>query len=171
MPRLDLLTPAYLAASLEAYREGRRESGMMQHAASDLRDDEIEALSAHFAKLVSNQTGDGANASDAAMIERGKALAAGDGQVQKMPSCDACHGPWPNEREPLFPSLAGQHKAYVMDQLQLWKAGLRGGATLAAMMHEVVPELKTDDMEALAAYYASLPAAPTRRADARAWSD
>ena len=171
VPRLDLLTPAYVDASLRAYRDGRRHSGMMQHAASDLEDGEIEALAAHVSRPVLGPAGDGADDDVAGLIERGKALAAGAGASRDMPACDACHGPWPSEREALFPSLAGQHRGYLLDQLDLWKAGLRGGAPLAAMMHEVVPTLEIDDMEALAVYYASLPATPTRRADAPASSD
>ena len=37
-----------IAASLQAYRAGLRESGIMEHAASQLSDDQIAKLADHF---------------------------------------------------------------------------------------------------------------------------
>ena len=195
VPRLDLHSEAYLAASLEAYRANERHSGLMQQAASVLTDEDIERLAAHYAgagtTAIADAGGTDAAAGDAAeiavptnvtgearlrpvtaearaaLIEAGARLAVsapadGDGarpgRDAQQPACAACHGPWPHRITERYPRLAGQHEAYLLTQLQLWKAGTRGGTTLAEMMHEVAPTLDEREMRALAAYYADLPA-------------
>nr|WP_235047589.1 c-type cytochrome [Limimaricola cinnabarinus] len=49
VPRLDIFEADYIEAALIAYREGRRESGIMQHAASEMSPDELRALAEWFA--------------------------------------------------------------------------------------------------------------------------
>src|SRR5690606_13090763 len=44
VPRLDIQSPAYLAAALRAFRDGTRASGMMLSAASGLTDARIDEL-------------------------------------------------------------------------------------------------------------------------------
>src|SRR5699024_3874659 len=48
MPRLDILGAPYIAASLFAYRDGLRHSGIMEQAASQLTDEQIARLAEHF---------------------------------------------------------------------------------------------------------------------------
>lgn len=64
--------------------------------------------------------------------------------------CAACHGPDGNSINPEWPSLAGQHPKYVIQQLQAYKSGERENPNMSAM----VTNLSEDDMVALAEYYA-----------------
>jgi len=83
----------------------------------------------------------------------GAAHAAGDaaaGQA-KSATCAGCHGPDGNSPAPAFPKLAGQHAAYLSKQIRDFKAGKRTDATMNAM----VAVLTDEDVDNIAAYYAS----------------
>lgn len=165
VPRLDMQKEAYLAASLEAFRDGSRESGIMRQAAASLDDKEISILAAHFAAgggpLGPADPPDAGDSSRAVLIQKGRALAFGLAADPDVPACRACHGPWPTRRSPLFPNLAGQHELYLATQMRLWREGLRGGTERSNLMHRAAVELTDDAIKALAAFYAA--GAPTLR--------
>lgn len=79
--------------------------------------------------------------------------AAGDAEAGKAKSatCVACHGADGNSINPEWPSLAGQVPEYLVKQLQAFKSGARQNALMAGM----VAPLSEQDMQDLAAYYAS----------------
>lgn len=64
--------------------------------------------------------------------------------------CAACHGADGNSVNPEWPSLAGQHKKYVVQQLQAFKNGDRTNPNMSAM----VAALSEEDIDALGNYYA-----------------
>lgn len=82
------------------------------------------------------------------------AFAAGDAEAGKAKAavCAACHGAEGISAVEIYPNLAGQKAAYVVSQLKAFKAGERNNAIMAPM---AMP-LSDQDMEDLAAYYASL---------------
>ncbi len=69
----------------------------------------------------------------------------------KAAVCGACHGPGGNSSNPEWPKLAGQHSAYVYDQLQL----LKSGARKAPVMMPQATNLSDQDMRDVAAYFAA----------------
>ena len=75
----------------------------------------------------------------------------GDAQAgaAKSAVCGACHGPNGNSVNPEWPSLAGQHHEYLIDQLALLKAGVR----VAPLMNPMAATLSPQDMADLAVYY------------------
>jgi len=82
----------------------------------------------------------------------------GNSQAGKAKStlCSACHGEEGIAIVPIYPNLAGQTASYLYWNLQAYKIKrmpLSAMATLAAPLSE-------EDIRDLAAYYASLPAAP-----------
>lgn len=79
----------------------------------------------------------------AADSSAGKARAAG---------CSGCHGQAGISANPAWPSLAGQHAAYLKKSLADYKNGLRQ----EPMMQGQAKGLSPEDMENLAAYYESL---------------
>ena len=160
MPRLDILGAVYIAASLRAYRAGARQSGVMQHAASRLSDDEIVMLARRFAAEppavagpVATPPADDDLPDD--LVALGRTLAFGAPDSRDTPACRACHGPWPTARSALFPARAGQRPDYLYTQLTLWHAETRGGTPRAHMMHLVGQNLEPAQMRALAAFYAA----------------
>ena len=65
--------------------------------------------------------------------------------------CAACHGPEGNSLNPAWPSLAGQHQRYIVEQLKAFKSGLRENASMSP---QAAP-LTDDDVVRLAAYFSA----------------
>lgn len=74
--------------------------------------------------------------------DKGQALSA---------TCAACHGADGNSVNPIWPSLAGQHEAYLERQIKLFRSGARVNALMAPM----VSSLSDTDVADLAAYFAA----------------
>jgi len=68
--------------------------------------------------------------------------------------CVACHGAKGISSNPQWPSLAGQHAAYLAKQLQDYQ---QGKTRSSAIMAPMVANLKEQDILDLADYYANLP--------------
>ena len=83
---------------------------------------------------------------------------AADIEAGKMKTivCASCHGGDGNSSSAAFPSLAGQHASYLVKQLKEFKSGARKDATMQGM----ASILNDQDMENVAAYYASQKAKP-----------
>lgn len=81
------------------------------------------------------------------------ALAAGDATAGKTKSatCAACHSADGNSVNPQYPKLAGQSADYLLKQLQDYKSGARANPIMLGMVAPLSPQ----DMEDLAAFYAS----------------
>lgn len=90
-------------------------------------------------------------------------LIEGNAQAGKDKSitCAACHGADGNSVNPVWPSLAGQHPTYFVEQLQAFKNGTRS----EPLMLGQVMTLSDEDMRNLAVYFADMPAAAKAVAD------
>lgn len=84
------------------------------------------------------------------------ALAADTAAARKIvdTTCQACHGVDGNSASPDFPKLGGQHPDYLAKALRDYKSGARKNPIMAGF----AATLKPDDIDNLAAYYASQPA-------------
>lgn len=80
---------------------------------------------------------------------------AGDVEAGKEKSltCQACHGPDGLGTNPMYPVLAGQYEDYLAHALRAYRDGSRKNAIMAGL----AAPLSDEDIEDLAAYYASLP--------------
>lgn len=154
-PHLYLQTEEYLYGSLRAYAQGARHSGIMQAQTLDLSEDSLRALARHYASQApaAAPTIPG----DAAAVARGESIAQQGLPAQGVPPCTACHGPKDSPRSPYYPRLAGQHANYLQQQLQLLQQGARGGTPYAHIMQTIAQRLEAEQIEAVAAFYASLP--------------
>ena len=81
------------------------------------------------------------------------ALAKGDVAAGKEKSalCVACHAEDGNSPSPQFPRIGGQHASYLLQSLMDYKTGARKNP----IMLGIVSQLTEEDMENLAAYFAS----------------
>lgn len=77
--------------------------------------------------------------------------------------CGACHGPNGNSVNPAWPSIAGQHATYIVQQLQEYK---NGGRTDVLMTSQAMT-LSDEDMANLAVYYEAQAAAAKSVLDPR----
>jgi len=74
-----------------------------------------------------------------------------DAGKTKSATCAACHGLDGNSVTPDWPSLAGQHTAYIVRQLKAFKAGERVNVT----MKPFADMLTDQDMADIAAYFSA----------------
>jgi len=74
--------------------------------------------------------------------------------------CAACHGKdGKSPTDPSYPKLAGQYSDYLLKALNDYHAGERKNALMGA----IAKPLSKQDMQNLAAYFASLPGPLTHR--------
>jgi cytochrome c553 len=76
-----------------------------------------------------------------------------EGGKTKAAVCAACHGPDGNSVNPEWPSLAGQHARYIVQQIEAFKSGTRNNPLMSPIAAGLTPQDSAD----LAAYYSSLP--------------
>lgn len=147
IPRLDILTQDQVGAALRQYRAGVRASGIMEEAAARLTDAQITALSEKFGLAevpltvaMSDDQSEGAQ-----LATRG---------TRDVPACTACHGPGRSADAPIAPMLAGQGRAYLENQLRVWRDEPRGGGPRTELMRKAAQGLTDAQIKTLAAWYA-----------------
>jgi cytochrome c553 len=79
-------------------------------------------------------------------------LAAGQAKAKEV--CAACHGLDGNSQVADYPKLGGQYPDYLAKALRDYKSGLRKNPIMAGMVGALTPQ----DIDNVAAYYASQPA-------------
>jgi cytochrome c553 len=141
----------FLAAALQAYAEGKRESGIMQPVAADLTPDAMRRVAVYYSGLPRPPVQAKPQGTDDAAIESGRALATQGLPAAKVPSCLSCHGA---DALPIYPRLAGQNAAYMKGQLRLWKLGLTPGTETGAIMAPIAQRLSDRQIEEVATYFA-----------------
>jgi len=82
---------------------------------------------------------------------------AGDAAAGKAKAalCASCHGADGMAVMPAYPNLAGQNEAYLVAALTAYRNKDRNGG-MAAIMQMQAASLSDDDINNIAAYYASL---------------
>ena len=71
---------------------------------------------------------------------------------EKAKVCEACHDPSGKIIDPTYPILAGQYESYLVKALGDYRAGRRNNP----VMQPMAANLSDQDIEDLAAFYASL---------------
>ena len=153
IPRLDILSEEYMKTTLRAYRDGTRESGIMRHVASSMPLSVLDSAARSFAAM---RPGPARAGPDSGLARRGGAIAARGSR--DVPACNACHargGGTGTDQGQAGPPLAGQSAVYLETQLRLWRSGLRDGGARANLMTKAAQDLGDDQIEALAAHFAS----------------
>jgi cytochrome c553 len=162
LPTVSRLVPVlagqfetYLATALRQYANGSRKSGIMQPVAAELDEQTIAKLAAYYAGLSPPQT-NAPSPPPREQIQRGQVIAASGIPAKGVPPCLACHG----GSTANFPKLAGQHAAYIVGQLRLWRRGMRKDSTLGAIMAPIAQRLTPDQIDDVAAFFESLAGEP-----------
>ncbi len=142
-PILAGQTPRYLYLQLKDFKEGRRKDPLMSPMAANLSKKDMFDLAAYFAaQRPTNQNSRG----DPSKAAHGK-------QVADAALCTMCHlGGFSGQNE--VPRNAGQHYEYTLKQLKDFKTKTRTND--AGNMTAVLRTIPDEDLEALAAYIASL---------------
>jgi len=142
-PMLAGQTSRYIYLQLKDFKEGRRKDPLMSPmAANPSKKDMFDIAAYYAAQKPINQNSKG----DVSKAARGK-------QVADAALCTMCHlGSFSGQNE--VPRVAGQHYEYVLKQLKDFKTKTRSND--AGNMTAVVRTIPDEDLEALAAYIASL---------------
>lgn len=93
-------------------------------------------------------------------LAAGTASAQQDAKTLAAGVCSACHGPNGHSISPVFPNLAGQESAYIVLQLNAFRAHERGDPNARAYMWGMASQLSDETVKALADYYASQKSSP-----------
>jgi cytochrome c553 len=149
MPRLDILSAAYVAAALEEYRAGVRPSGTMMAVARGLTDEGIARLATAFGREVDVGLPEDDGSHGAALALRGDA-------VRDIPACLSCHE---TGDAAVYPGIVGQEAEYLTRQLHLFVPEEPGADPVrqdprAEIMAEAVRELEPEDIEAVVEWLA-----------------
>jgi len=136
VPGLAGRDAAALAAEIEAYRSGARTDPVMRTIAGRLSDEVIRELADYYAGIGSEPAGD--TSSEGELIE----------------SCAGCHGDNGEGDGGDIPAIAGLDVAHLVAQLEAYRSGERKND----MMGAVAEALQDQDIAALAAHFAGLPA-------------
>ncbi len=140
MPSIGGLPESYLKTVMMEWKEGRRYSATMARLIKGYTEEEIAALAAYFSKLpwvpVEQKT-------DPKLVERGK---------QATQSCVSCHGPTGKAMMPTAPNMNGQIAKYLEMELRKYQDD---AVPMPAMMRMMAKQVKAEDIEAIAHFYAS----------------
>ncbi len=128
----------YLIAAIQAYQDGTRSEPMMQALTKPLTRSQVEDIAYFYAAMIPRR---------AAAPAKGDPLA---GMAITAP-CAGCHGADGNSTDPNNPKLAGLSADYLIAAVNAYKDDSRKNE----VMHDQVIALRDQDVDDLAAYYAS----------------
>ena len=135
VPKLEGQSAEYLAAALHGSRDGDRSHLTMHSQASELSDQDIADIAVYFAGKPLTSTG--------------KA----QGTVPKAATlCTSCHGQDGVAIAPMYPSLAGQHRDYLVRAIEEYQKGGRKNP----IMKGFAAPLKPAEIAEIAAYFSGL---------------
>lgn len=148
-PRLAGQHADYVAKQLADFKSGKRKSEAMQSQAAELTPEEMQALGRFF----ESKPAKAASARDAELVAVGRYIFNRGNSFSGIPDCASCHGPKAHGT-PQLPRLAGQHPAYIEEQLKQFNT--RDRTNDNNVMHTVAAKLSPLEMHAVAQYVATL---------------
>jgi cytochrome c553 len=149
-PRLAGLQREYIAKQLDDFRAGRRMNETMAPIAAALDPGLVKELAAWFA---ARKPAPGP-ATKAALLELGKAIYMDGNPTTGVPSCSGCHEE-DGTGSSRYPRLAGQHQAYTVQQMLLFKSGARTNDR-GSMMRSLSERMTEAEIAAVAEYIAGM---------------
>lgn len=153
-PALAGLDAAYLLKQLNDFANKDRSNPVMAPNAVALSEAERKAVADYYASLP--VVSESAKPSETE-LNLGRKLAENGNWDKDIPACFKCHGAKGTGIAPHFPALAGQHASYIAGQILAWKDGTRRNDP-NQLMKGVAERLSSDEIQAVSAYLASLPA-------------
>ena len=149
-PKVSAQHEAYIFQQTMDIKEGKRTHGSaaaMKPLVMGLSEQDIRDVSAFYAKQQAKpgETNPKENAELGAKIFRGGIA------DKKVPACMSCHGPsgagMPGGGADIiaYPRIGGQHKAYIVAQMQAYQSGQRENA----MMQDIAKRMSAEELEAV----------------------
>ena len=158
-PKLAGQGEKYLVKQLQNFKSGERDNAIMMGMAAALSEEDMRDIAAYYSQQVVTLEG-----VDEKYLAVGKKIYQSGVKETGVAACTACHG---SEGKGMpsagFPSLQGQHPAYLMAQLKAFRAAARGDQNAVyrqndsgQMMRNVAKNLTDDQIEALAHFISGL---------------
>ncbi len=161
-PRLAGQNADYLILETHLIKSGKRTTGAAAAMAADakvaaLTDQDIIDVAAYFSKQYpkAGETNPNENPELGARIFRGGLAGS------KVPACMSCHGPngagipggsTAKDGTVAYPRLGGQHKAYIVTQLQAYQNGQRTNPIMA----DIAKRMTAEEVDAVANFIQGL---------------
>ena len=152
-PKIAGQRDGYLLKQLHDFRSDKRTDPTMTAMAKVIAS---EADVLDLVAFYSSQTANAGAANDKDKVAEGEAIYKGGNLTTGVAACAACHGPTGSGNVAAkFPSVAGQHTKYTINQLKAFKSGKRANDT-GKMMQNVVKNMTDAEMDAVAEYISGL---------------
>ncbi len=144
-PRLAGQNAEYIAKQLENFKNGTRKSTAMASMVTALTPEDMAVLGQFYASRPPHKEAP----KEAPLALVGQYIYQVGNKFSGVPACASCHGPQGAGSNAL-PRLAGQHAAYLDNQLKQF--GKRERNNDNAVMHAVVEKMTPLEMAAVAEY-------------------
>jgi cytochrome c553 len=143
----------YIVEQLQAFKGGQRVDPLMSGQAMALSEQDMRDLGAYFA----SQRRAARTVSDAALVDKGRALYRGGDTDTRASACIACHGPIGSGNPAAsYPSLRGQYATYTARQLHAYASGTRKTDGSTKVMRDIAARLSDSDIVAVSSYIQGL---------------
>lgn len=150
-PSLAAQNAAYLVRQLKAFKGGERKNVLMTSQAAALSEQDMLDLAAYFSSKPRKP-----GTADPDLVAAGERLYRGGNKETGVGACIACHGPGGAGNAPAaYPSVAGQHAAYVAAQLRAYRAGERS-SDINQIMRNNTARLTDAEIDAVSSYIQGL---------------
>ena len=144
-PRLAGQNAEYIATQLETFKSGKRTSSAMAPMVAELSPDDMAALGRFYGSRPPHKEAP----KDAPLAAVGQYIYSQGNRFSGVPACASCHGP-DGAGSNALPRLAGQHAAYLDNQLKQFNKRERNNDN--AVMHTVVEKMTPLEMAAVSEY-------------------
>ena len=144
-PRLAGQNAEYIAKQLENFKSGKRKSSAMAPMVAELSPDDMAALGRFYGSRPPHKEAP----KDAPLAAVGQYIYSQGNRFSGVPACASCHGP-DGAGSNALPRLAGQHAAYLDNQLKQFIKRERNNDN--AVMHTVVEKMTPLEMAAVSEY-------------------
>ncbi len=144
-PRLAGQNAEYIAKQLENFKSGQRKSSAMAPMVAELSPDDMAALGRFYGSRPPHKEAP----KDAPLAAVGQYIYSQGNRFSGVPACASCHGP-DGAGSNALPRLAGQHAAYLDNQLKQFNKRERNNDN--AVMHTVVEKMTPLEMAAVSEY-------------------
>ena len=143
---------SYLVKQMRDFKGNHgRSSPVMAAMLANLSEQDMDDLAVFYASFPAS-----VGVTPNQYLKRGEQLYRGGDFNKHITACIACHGPkGTGNAQAGFPVISGQHAAYAILQLQLFKDKKRSN-DLNSIMRDISARMDMDDMTAVAHYIAGL---------------
>lgn len=151
-PKLAGQGEKYLTKQLLDIKKGDREVAMMTGLLTNFSEQDLRDIAAYYASQEQTM-----GAADPALVDLGKEIYRNGHHERGIASCLGCHGPAGDGNAPAgFPSIAGQHAAYIEAQLNAFASGMRVNDGEGRVMRGVAERMNQNEIKAVASYIEGL---------------